>query len=87
MHAFAERDSDCLLWLARLAKMPARSPAPPGWEEIARIEEDLDRLEAAITQSVPRPQRDRLAEAHEVGMLIVEDDEIYDGIPRPRRRG
>jgi hypothetical protein len=87
LHSFAERDSDCLLWLARLAKLPARSPAPAGWEETTQIEQDMDRLEATITQSVPRVQRDKLAEAHEIGMVIVEDDEIYDGVPRPRRRG
>lgn len=87
LHCFAERDSDCMLWLARLSKLPARSPAPAGWEETQRIEKDMDRLEASIGQSVPHPQRDALADAHQIGMLVVEDDEIYDGIPRPRRRG
>jgi len=87
LHCFAERDGDCMLWLARLAKLPARSPAPAGWEETTQIEEDMDRLEAAITQSVPHSRRDALAQAHGIGIFVVEDDESYDGIPRPRRRG
>lgn len=84
LHLFALRDGDCLVWLARLTSLPPRSAPPSGWEEIPQIEQEMDRLETAILQSVPLSDRDAVA-AHQVGMLIVQDDEIYDDVARRRR--
>ncbi len=81
----ARRDGDCLLWLNRLASLPARSAPPSDWNDIPNIEREMDNLEAAIIQSLPHSHRHAVAEAHQVAMLIVEDGEIYDGISRPRR--
>jgi len=41
----------------------------------------MDEPQATITQSVPRPQCDALADAHDIVMLVAEDDETCHAIP------
>jgi hypothetical protein len=86
MRRFAEADGDCMAWLAHLAPMPSRAMAPPDWLEVNELEKQMDELEQMIFASLPSSYRRAVQEAHEVGMLVVDDDEIYEGIRRPRRR-
>jgi hypothetical protein len=80
LHLFAQCDGDCLAWLARLSSIPLRSSAPPDWNEIVKIEHEMDQLEFAILKSVPPSHHSAVANAHQVAMLIVDEDEIYEGI-------
>lgn len=86
MRTFAEADAEIAVHLARLARLRARDPLPADWTQPTQAEEQLDRLEGAIFDGLPASLRTALREAHEVGMLVVEDEEIYEGLPRPRRR-
>jgi hypothetical protein len=87
MQALGECDGDCALGLAGLAALsPRAAPLAEAVDDVARLEAQQRQVEEAIAASVPPRHRQRLRDAHEVGMLVVEDEEIYEGIPRPRRR-
>jgi len=82
---YAEADRECLVWLFWLAKKDPKEPAPAGWEQVKDLEEVLEKVEEEWLRNLPPTQRRAVQEAHQVGMLMVEEDEIYEGIPRPRR--
>lgn len=86
MRAFAEADAEIAVRLGDLARLRSRAPPPPGWTDPVEVEQQLDHLEAAIFDGLPPRPRAALREAHQVGILVVEDEEIYEGLPRPRRR-
>lgn len=86
MRLFAEADADIAIHLGDLARLRPRDPPPPDWSYPTQVEEQLEQLEAAIFDALPGHLRAALREAHQVGILVVEDDEIYEGLPQPRRR-